>query len=69
MNERYVIGECPRCRTLVIADNRYKSKTCPKCGSRIEISDLKVLGYASDSREARGVLSKEKAVRGGLNQT
>lgn len=69
MKERYVIGECPRCHTLIIADSRFKSKTCPKCASRIDTSDMKVLSYARDSRDARAILSKEKAVRGGLDQT
>jgi len=69
VKERYIVGECPRCHTLIIADGRYKSKTCPKCNVRIQISEMKVFQTAHDSREARAVLSKEKAVRGGLDQT
>ena len=69
MKDRYVIAECPRCHTLMIADARYKSKTCPKCFGRIPLGELKVLHNAHDSREARAILSKEKAVRGGLDQT
>jgi hypothetical protein len=69
LTDRYIIGECPRCHTLIIADGRYKSKTCPKCYSRIPIPDLKTVQTAHDSREARTILSKMKAVRGGLDQT
>jgi hypothetical protein len=69
MTDRYVIGECPRCHTPIIADSRYKNKTCPRCYGRIPILDLKVLHTARDSREARTILSKLKAVRGGLDQT
>jgi tRNA(Ile2) C34 agmatinyltransferase TiaS len=67
--ERYLVGECPRCHALLIADGRYKSKTCPKCNARIPLADLKTLHAARDSRDARAFLSKEKAVRGGLDQT
>jgi len=69
VKDRYIVGECPRCHSLIIADSRYKSKTCTKCSARISLSELKILQKAHDSREARAILSKAKAVRGGLNQT
>jgi len=69
VKDRYAIGECPRCHSLIIADSRYKSKTCTKCNTRISLAELKVLQTAHDSREARAILSRQKAVRGGLNQT
>ena len=69
MTDRYIVGECPRCQTPIIVDGRYKSKTCPKCFSRVVIKELKVFQTAHDSREARTILSKLKAVRGGLDPT
>jgi hypothetical protein len=69
VKDRYIVGDCPRCHTLIIADSRYKSRTCPKCYGRIQVVDVKVLRTANDSRNARAILSKEKAVRGGLDQT
>ncbi|HYY91489.1 MAG TPA: hypothetical protein VE955_05820 [Candidatus Dormibacteraeota bacterium] len=69
MMDHYLVGECPRCHTLNIADLRYKTKTCSKCSARVLLEDLKVLQKAQDSREARVILSKAKAARGGLDQT
>ena len=68
MTDRYVVAECPRCHTLLIADSRYRNKTCPKCNARIPLNELKVARTAKDSREARMILSEAKDRRGGLNQ-
>ena len=68
MIDRYIVAECPRCHALLVADSRYKSKTCPKCNTRIPVSELKVIQTARDSREARMIVSEAKASRGGLNQ-
>jgi DNA-directed RNA polymerase subunit RPC12/RpoP len=68
MKDRYVVAECSRCHTLLVADARYKNKTCPKCNARIPLSELKVIRTARDSREARMILSEAKARRGGLDQ-
>ena len=65
---RYILAECPRCHTLLVADSRYKSKTCPKCNARIPVNELKVIQIAKDSRDARTILSEAKAQRGGLDQ-
>ena len=68
MIDRYIVAECPRCRTPLVADSRYKSKTCPKCNARIPVNELKVIRTAKDSREARLIVSEAKARRGGLDQ-
>ena len=68
MIDRYIVAECPRCKTLLVADSRYKSKTCPKCNARIPVNELKVIRTAKDSREARMIVSEAKARRGGLDQ-
>jgi DNA-directed RNA polymerase subunit RPC12/RpoP len=67
--DRYIVAECPRCHTLLVADSRYKSKTCPKCNARIPVTELKVIRMAKDSREARMIVSEAKARRGALDQT
>jgi DNA-directed RNA polymerase subunit RPC12/RpoP len=66
--DRYIVAECPRCHTLLVADSRYKSKTCPKCNARIPVKELKVIQMAKDSRDARMIVSEAKAKRGGLDQ-
>ena len=68
MIDRYIVAECPRCGTFLVADSRYKSKTCPKCNARISANELKVIRSAKDSREARMIVSEAKARRGGLDQ-
>ena len=61
--ERYLIAECPRCRELILADSRYKSKTCPMCSSKIRLADLRIIQSARDAREARSKISDAKAKR------
>lgn len=68
MIDRYIVADCPRCHTLLVADSRYKSKTCPKCDARLPVNELKVVQTARDSREARMIVSEAKARRGGLDQ-
>ncbi len=68
MIDRYVVAECPRCHTFLVADSRYKSKTCPKCNARLPVKELKVIQIARDSRAARVIVSEAKARRGGLDQ-
>ncbi len=62
---RFLIADCPRCHSLLIADSRYKTKTCPKCNAKIETDTLIVLETAKDSREARVLVSKAKEGRSG----
>jgi DNA-directed RNA polymerase subunit M/transcription elongation factor TFIIS len=69
MIDRYIVAECPRCHTLLVADSRYKSKTCPKCNARIPVNELKVVRTARDSREARMIVSEAKARRGGMDDS
>ena len=68
MIDRYIVAECTRCSTLLVADSRYKSKTCPKCNARVPINTLRVIQTARDSRAARMIVSQAKARRGGLDQ-
>ena len=65
MIDRYIVAECPRCHIVFVADSRYKSKTCPKCNSRIAINSLNVIQTARDSRAAKAMVSEVKARRGG----
>ena len=68
MMDRYLVAECPRCHALLIADLRYKNKTCPKCNAKVPLTTLKVIQTARDSRTARTIVSEAKARRGGLDQ-
>lgn len=61
---RFIIAECPRCHTLLVADRRHKSKTCHRCNTRLQIDGLSILETAKDAREARLLVSKAKERRG-----
>lgn len=69
MIDRYLILHCPRCKEFVIADSRYKNKTCPKCSVRFSLEGARVIQRARDAREARAIVSGAKAQQGGLDQT
>lgn len=58
--EAYSIVSCPYCKSLLIADTGYKSKSCFHCARRFELNDRPVLGSARNAREARDLLSKMK---------
>ena len=58
--EAYRIVSCHYCKSLLIADAGYRSKSCFHCGKRFELNDRPVLGSARNAREARELLSKMK---------
>ncbi|TMI68278.1 DUF1922 domain-containing protein [Candidatus Bathyarchaeota archaeon] len=59
--EAYGIVSCPYCKSLLIADTGYRSKSCFHCGKRFQLNDRPVLGSGRNAREARELLSKMKA--------
>lgn len=71
MSERkkFLILKCPRCHAYQIVDPRNKGKTCSQCSKRFEISDLPVLAFAKDAREARIIVSELKMPKGTASGT
>jgi len=60
----YVVVNCPRCGSIMLAKTVYKTRSCPHCGYRAELRRLRVLGRASSSTEAVALIQalKEKSV-------
>ena len=57
------IIECPNCKGLMLATANKKTKTCPYCGTRIEICKAKRLARAETAMQASEMLRKLKAER------
>lgn len=67
MAMRFLIVECPRCKTVQVVDGQFKTRSCASCGKRFEIEGLAVLGRGKDAREARDVVAAVKARLAGRN--
>ena len=61
LDKRFLIVECPRCKTVQVVDGQFKTRSCASCGKRFEIEGLAVLGRGKDAREAREVVVAVKA--------
>ncbi len=59
--KRFLIVECPRCKTVQVVDGQFKTRSCASCGKRFEVGGLPVLGWGKDAREARQVVAGVKA--------
>ncbi|HTY74977.1 MAG TPA: DUF1922 domain-containing protein [Candidatus Nanoarchaeia archaeon] len=57
------IVECPNCKGLLLASASQKTKTCPYCQSRLELSKVKRLARAESAMKASEILRKLKAER------
>jgi DNA-directed RNA polymerase subunit M/transcription elongation factor TFIIS len=66
----YLIVRCPKCGGLLLADTRYKTRTCPHCGRRMKISTLIPLARAYSPRDAVAIIQelKRREVRRGRNR-
>ncbi len=53
--------ECPRCKTVQVADGQFRTRSCASCGRRFELEGLAVLGRGKNAREARELASCVKA--------
>ena len=61
MDKRFLIVECPRCKTVQVVDGQFKTRSCASCGKRFEIGGLAVLGRGKNAREARELVAVVKA--------
>jgi RNA polymerase subunit RPABC4/transcription elongation factor Spt4 len=61
----YIIGNCPTCGKLMLASTANKTRTCPNCGSHVNILGLKVIAQTNSSQEATRIIQilKEKELR------
>jgi len=58
------IIECPRCSGLLLVADDKKSRTCPYCGTKVDVRRAKTLASAEDAFTASEVLRELKKQKG-----
>jgi hypothetical protein len=58
-----IIVECNKCTGLLLAGAEQKTRTCPYCGTNINLQKAKHLAKASTATEASEILRKLKSER------
>ena len=48
----FVVIKCKKCGNYMLAKVGQKTRTCPNCGQRNNLRELKVFGRTKSSREA-----------------
>jgi DNA-directed RNA polymerase subunit RPC12/RpoP len=61
----YVVVNCPRCGGLMLAKTVHRTRSCPHCGHRALLRDLKVLARTDSPREAVALIQALKERRVG----
>ena len=56
----YIVVRCLQCRSLVLGNTAYKTRTCPQCGIRLNIRIMRKLGKTDSSREAIKLIQELK---------
>jgi DNA-directed RNA polymerase subunit RPC12/RpoP len=59
-----LIVVCSRCGGLLMAANDQKTRTCPYCGSRIDLKRAKKIASAKNAFEASEILRDLKSRKG-----
>jgi uncharacterized CHY-type Zn-finger protein len=55
-----IIVVCGRCNGLLMAKAGQKTRTCPYCGSRVEVDKAKKVASAKSANEASMILRRLK---------
>jgi DNA-directed RNA polymerase subunit M/transcription elongation factor TFIIS len=66
-----LILQCKKCTGLLLAPASQKTRTCPHCGTKIEVAKAKRIASAQNAFEASKMLRiiKEKNQSNALNHT
>jgi DNA-directed RNA polymerase subunit RPC12/RpoP len=59
-----LIVVCNRCGGLLIATDDQKTRTCPYCGSRVDVRKAKKIASAKNAFEASEILRDLKSRKG-----
>jgi rRNA maturation endonuclease Nob1 len=62
--KQYLVIECTGCNRFLLAISTNETRTCPYCGKRLRVGDVKVLARSETAEEARLVLRDLKAREG-----
>jgi len=58
--DMYLIINCPTCAKIIMASTANQTKTCPHCGSKIQIYGAKILAKAETTQEALEIIQHLK---------
>ena len=56
----YLIINCPSCGKIIMASTANRTKTCPHCGSKIQIFNAKILAKAKSTQDALEIIQHLK---------
>ena len=59
-----LIVECNRCGGYLLAANDQKTRTCPYCGKRVDVTRAKKVAAAKTAFEASEILRELKSRKG-----
>jgi predicted RNA-binding Zn-ribbon protein involved in translation (DUF1610 family) len=59
-----LIVECNRCGGYLLAANDHKTRTCPYCGKRVDVTRAKKVTSAKNAFEASEILRDLKTRKG-----
>ncbi|MBS7637416.1 DUF1922 domain-containing protein [Candidatus Bathyarchaeota archaeon] len=62
----YAAVRCPRCGRIILTKVIHKTRSCPHCGYRARIGELRFLGRAETPEQAVALIRmlKEREMRG-----
>jgi len=63
MPQTTIVFECSQCRGLLLAQKAQKTRCCPYCGAKINLTRAKRLATAESAFEASEMLRKFKTER------
>ncbi|MEM2117911.1 MAG: DUF1922 domain-containing protein, partial [Candidatus Bathyarchaeia archaeon] len=61
--ESFLIVVCGRCGGFLLAKAGQKTRTCPYCGSKVELKKAKRVASAKNAYEASAILRKIKGAK------
>lgn len=56
-----IIVQCSKCSGLLLAKADQKTRTCPYCGSPVNLTKARRIASAENAREASAILRKLKS--------
>jgi len=63
LKKTYLVVACPKCRALLLARQGRKTRQCPYCGTKMNLTKTEVLWMTSDLEEARSMLRSKRQSR------
>lgn len=58
--KHYLVVECSNCRRFLLAASDKKTRTCPYCGKRVKLEDVRIVAKSESAEEARLALQEIK---------